>query len=85
MRIPALAIFWMLSIVPATAQTYDPAYPICLRVYDRGANYYQCSYTTLPQCKASASGRAADCFINPFFIGAQEPRNRYYSRRPRVY
>jgi hypothetical protein len=38
MRILALAIFGMLSIGPATAQTYDPAYPVCLHVYKWGAN-----------------------------------------------
>jgi hypothetical protein len=29
-------------IGPAAAQTYDPAYPVCLHVYTRGANYYEC-------------------------------------------
>jgi Protein of unknown function (DUF3551) len=56
MRILALAILTigMVSIGPAGAQTYDPAYPVCLRVYDR-TNYYECRYTSLPQCAASAS------------------------------
>ena len=58
MRILALAIFaiGMISMEPAAAQTYDPAYPVCLRVH---AHYYECSYTSLPQCNASASGRTA--------------------------
>jgi hypothetical protein len=47
----------------ARAQTYDPAYPVC----PRWAHYYECRYTSLPQCNASASGRAAQCFINPYF------------------
>jgi hypothetical protein len=85
MRILALAIFafGMVSIGPAAAQTYDPAYPVCLHVYARGANYYQCSYTSLPQCNASASGRAAQCVINPYFAGAQEAAG--YRRHRRVY
>jgi hypothetical protein len=85
MRILALAILtiWLVSIGPAAAQTYDPAYPVCLHVYSRGANYYQCSYTSLPQCNASASGRAAQCVINPYFAGAQEPAG--YRRHRRVY
>jgi hypothetical protein len=36
MRIPTLAILiaaTMLSVAPARAQTYDPAYPVCLQVY----------------------------------------------------
>jgi hypothetical protein len=40
MRIQALAIFAIgtVSIIgPAAAQMYDPAYPVCLQVYGRGA------------------------------------------------
>ena len=68
---------------PAAAQTYDPAYPVCLHVYTRGANYYECRYTSLPQCNASASGRAAQCVINPYFASAGEPAG--YRRHRRVY
>jgi hypothetical protein len=51
MRIPALAIFTFaaaLTAAPAWGQTYDPAYPVCLHVYTRGANFYECLYTSLP-------------------------------------
>src|SRR5260370_38392867 len=85
MRILALVIFGMLSIGPATAQTYDPAYPVCLHVYDKGANYYQCSYTSLPQCNASASAPASHCVINPYFASEEEPGQRRYRQNPRVY
>ena len=85
MRILALAIFGMLSIAPATAQTYNPDYPVCLHVYRAGANYYDCRYTSLPQCNASASGRAAQCVINPYFAGEEEPGKRQYRRYPRIY
>jgi hypothetical protein len=40
MRIPALAILTIATVltsVPARAQTYNPAYPVCLHVYGRGA------------------------------------------------
>jgi len=79
MRILTLAIFAIgtLSIGPAAAQTYDPAYPVCLRA--KGA--YECRYTSLPQCNASASGRAAQCFINPYFANAQMPAG-YWRHRP---
>ena len=82
MRIPAWAILAIgtVSIEPVAAQTYDPAYPVCLRVH---AHYYECSYTSLPQCNESASGRAAQCFINPYFAGAEEPAG--YRRHRRVY
>ena len=40
MRMPTLAIFLttatVLTAAPARAQTYDPAYPVCLHVYGRG-------------------------------------------------
>jgi Protein of unknown function (DUF3551) len=86
MRILALAILAILAIGtvsmgPAAAQTYDPAYPVCLHVYTLGANYYECRYTSLPQCNASASGRAAQCVINPYFAGARTG----YRRHRRVY
>jgi Protein of unknown function (DUF3551) len=86
MRIPALAILAIgtVSIGPAAAQTYDPAYPVCLHVYKEGS-YYQCSYTSLPQCNASASGRGAECVINPYFASEEEPGKRHYRRHPRVY
>ena len=84
MRILTLAILaiGMVSIGPAASQTYDPAFPVCLRLYDRTI-YYECSYYTLPQCNASASGRSAQCFINPYFARAQEPAG--YWRHRRVY
>jgi len=84
MRMPALAIFLttatVLTAAPARAQTYDPAYPVCLHVYGRGGNYYECRYTSLPQCNASASGRAAQCVINPYFASARLPAGRLYRR-----
>ena len=85
MRILALAILAIgtVSIGWAAAQTYDPAYPVCLHEYR--SNYYQCRYTSLPQCNASASGRAAQFVINPYFAGAEELRERHYRRHRRVY
>jgi len=84
MRIPALAILTIATVstaAPARAQTYDPAYPVCLHLYR--ANYYECRYTSLPQCNASASGRSAQCVINPYFASAQVPAD--YQRHRRIY
>jgi hypothetical protein len=52
MRILALAIFAIgtVSIGPAASQRYDPAYPVCLHVYISYGSYYECDYTSLPQC-----------------------------------
>jgi hypothetical protein len=75
-----LAIGAVSVAAPARAQTYDPNYPVCLHIYTRGFNYYDCAYTSLPQCNASASGRSAQCVVNPYFAGAPEepltPRQR---------
>ena len=83
MRILALTILAVgaaSAAAPAQAQTYDPRYPVCLHVYGR-INYYECAYTSLPQCNMSASGRAAQCVINPYFAHAsQEPSARRYKR-----
>jgi hypothetical protein len=81
MRILALAILAIgtaAGATPVQAQTYDPGYPVCLHVYGR-ISYYECSYTSLPQCKASASGRSAQCEINPYYAHAPGPaaRKRY--------
>ena len=73
MRILALAILTIAtaSAAPsARAQTYDPAYPVCLQIYQGWNDYYfECAYTSLPQCNMSASGRAAQCIINPYYAG----------------
>ena len=83
MRIPALTILAIAAAsaaVPAQAQTYDPGYPVCLHVMGR-ISYYECAYYTLPQCNATASGRSAQCVINPYFAHAsQEPSARRYKR-----
>jgi hypothetical protein len=53
---------------PARAQTYDPNYPICLQIYDDMVHYtFECAYTSVPQCQASASGRNAQCVVNPYY------------------
>jgi Protein of unknown function (DUF3551) len=53
---------------PARAQTYDPNYPVCLQIYDDMVHYYfECGYTSMAQCAASASGRSAQCVVNPYY------------------
>ena len=89
MRIPALTmltIATVLTAAPASAQTYDPAYPVCLQVYQgRNDHYFECAYTSLPQCQASASGRAAQCVVNPYYAGRKTtPPGRRERRHRRV-
>ena len=88
MRIPVLTILTVMTVLtaaPGEAQTYSPDYPVCLQTYGRFGGYIECAYTSLPQCNQSASGRAAQCIINPYFASDQGPRHRYYRRHPRVY
>jgi len=68
-----LAVGTLSAAAPASAQTYDPDYPVCLHVFSRGATYYECQYTSLAQCNATASGRSAQCEINPYFAAAAYP------------
>ena len=85
MRILALAIVTIAATAPAAAQTYAPDYPVCLHVYGP-ITYYECGYTSLAQCNLSASGRPAQCVINPYFASAyQEPSVRHSRRHRHVY
>jgi hypothetical protein len=79
-----LAIATMSVAAPAAAQTYAPGYPVCLHVYGPVA-YYECRYASLAQCNASASGRAAQCEVNPYVVGAEEPSRRSYRGYRRAY
>lgn len=72
MRNLALAILAIATVSvagPAAAQTYAAGYPVCLHVYGP-VSYYECNFTSLAQCNASASGRAAQCVGNPYFANA---------------
>ena len=63
---------------PARAQTYDPSYPVCLQVYQGGIAdfYFECHYRTMAQCQATASGRSAQCVVNPYYGGAKAKRSK---------
>jgi hypothetical protein len=63
----SIVIVWATAPAPAQAQTYDPNFPVCLQTFGFAGGNIDCSYTSLPQCNATASGRAAQCVINPFF------------------
>ncbi len=69
---------------PARAQTYDPSYPVCLQVYQGIADFYfECHYRTMAQCAASASGRSAQCVVNPYYGGPNAGRGKRQKRPPR--
>ena len=90
MRLLTLAILTIVTVLEtpsARAQTYDPNYPVCLQVYQGWNDYYfECSYTSLPQCNMSASGRAAQCMVNPYYAGHKTaPPGQRYRRHRRVH
>ncbi|OAF17729.1 DUF3551 domain-containing protein [Bradyrhizobium neotropicale] len=81
MRLPLLtimAIATLQAVAPASAQTYDPRFPVCMHVFTSGGrggggDYFDCSFTSLPQCQATASGRAASCDLNPYYAFDEPP------------
>lgn len=84
MRLPLLtltAIATLFVAADAGAQTYDPNYPVCMHVYTGGGggfgggggSYFDCSFTSLEQCRATASGRAASCDVNPYYAFDEPP------------
>lgn len=83
MRILAMMILTTATVLTATAggaQTYDPKYPVCLQVYQgREDFYFECAYTSLAQCNMSASGRAAQCVVNPYYARPVPRRKRPHS------
>lgn len=79
MRNAALAILTIATLwtaAPARAQTYDPAYPVCLHVFGKEVEYFECSYTSMAQCNQSGSGRQAMCEINPYYAGRETGNGR---------
>ena len=70
-----------LLAAPAQAQTYDPRYPVCLQIYQSMVDYYfECGFTSMAQCAASASGRSAQCVVNPYYAGPSAKRSKRQKR-----
>lgn len=76
-----LVVGTMIAAASASAQTYGPGYPVCLHVFGP-VTYFDCSYASIRQCNATASGRSAQCVINPYRANADmdepTPPVRYY-------
>jgi len=59
-------------------------FPYCIKGCDFGAGAGDCSFSTLAQCQATASGRDASCAANPYFnakTDLQTDRSRQHGRR----
>lgn len=62
----------IIATAPAAAQTYDDRYPICLQKWQwGGSTYFECTYTSWDQCRATAAGLAATCLENPYWPHTQ--------------
>jgi Protein of unknown function (DUF3551) len=88
MRILSLTILTIGTLSaagPTRAQTYDPGYPVCMHITSTEATYEECHYSTMPQCAASAAGRAAQCNINPYYVGATASPARRDQRHRRAH
>jgi hypothetical protein len=57
----------------AAAQTYDPRYPVCIEIATIDGRTISCSFTSMAQCKATASGLAAQCYANPYGVQSRPP------------
>ena len=85
MRMPGwvvLVVPTILLAAPATAQRYDPNYPVCMHVWTRDGNTINCSYTSWDQCRAMASGFSAMCLDNPYWSHAPKASAVERRRRP---
>jgi hypothetical protein len=79
----AISAISAVGAAPAQAGYYD--YPVCMKVYG-DPTYDECAYTTMAQCAATASGRSAQCFVNPFVASAADvPQGRRHQRRYGAY
>jgi hypothetical protein len=80
MRVLVFAILTIATVSVtslARAQTYNPRYPVCLKVIEMfGGERYECLYNSLEQCYQSALGLGATCVVNPYY-GYSRSDRRY--------
>jgi hypothetical protein len=58
---------------PTAAQTYDPRHPVCIEIYTIDGRSIDCSFATIAQCAATASGQSAQCYANPYATRSPVP------------
>jgi hypothetical protein len=84
MVVLAAALAAPLAASSAQAQTYDPAFPVCMHVFgELEGERMDCVFTSLDQCRASAYGRPAMCLVNPNFAHASRRPPAKTGRRPK--
>ncbi|MCP3473250.1 DUF3551 domain-containing protein [Bradyrhizobium sp. CCGUVB1N3] len=76
-----LAGTMVLAVAPVEAQRYDPRYPVCLQSWhEHGITFFDCSYISIDQCRATASGLNAMCLENPYWQRWQALSSRRQGR-----
>jgi hypothetical protein len=71
----AVTSFIAINLAPASAS--DPQYQYCIKGSQWLSPVGDCSFTTLQQCQATASGRLATCDVNPFSPNMSDNRRRH--------
>ena len=66
--------------MPAAAREF----PYCIEGCDFGAGAGDCSFSSLAQCQATASGRDAYCAANPYFNARAEMKSDLPTDRSRL-
>ena len=79
---------WLALMAAGAVSIAAPAmageFPYCIKGCDFGAGAGDCSFSSLAQCQATASGRDASCAANPYFnarADMQPDRSRQSRRR----
>ena len=65
--------------MPAAAREF----PYCIKGCDFGAGVGDCSFSSLAQCQATASGRDASCAANPYFNAKADMQSDMQTDRSR--
>jgi hypothetical protein len=63
-----LGIAMIFAASPASAQRYDPSYPVCMEVYGADGSRIECFFTSMEQCKQGTAATATMCFNNPYYV-----------------
>jgi hypothetical protein len=64
--VAGLLVAGLPGMAPTAAQTYDPRYPVCIEIYTIDGRSIDCSFASIAQCAATASGQSAQCYANPY-------------------
>ena len=77
-----LVVTSIVAVAPATAQRYDPRYPVCRQVWRRGGvTWLDCIYTSWNQCVAEAAPNQGMCLLNPYWPQPQQGLPSRHRRR----